>query len=176
MSASKSRDMTQDEARAFALSLPDTTEQSHMGRPDLRVQNKIFLTLPPDGRTVNLKSSSNNLAALVARDPEAYRDVWGGALGGRDPRTGGGGRAAGTDRRCVAPCRAARPCPSASEYLGCVTMPCVFSLQWCTLALAASAASARVNTTLRGCTLRGTRRAALVLFRRRDEGSWRVRG
>ena len=78
MGGSKSRSMTQDEARAFALSLPDTTEQSHMGRPDLRVQNKIFLTLPPDGRTVNLKSSSNNLAALVACDAEAYRDVWGG--------------------------------------------------------------------------------------------------
>ena len=54
MSARKSRDMTQDEARAFALSLPDTTEQSHMGRPDLRVQNKIFLTLPPDGRRAPL--------------------------------------------------------------------------------------------------------------------------
>ena len=78
MTARKFGGMTQEHARAFALSLPEATEQSHMGRPDFRVRNKIFLTLPPDVAIVNLKSSSTNLAALVASDPETYRDVWGG--------------------------------------------------------------------------------------------------
>lgn len=69
---------SQEEVRRFALSLPEAHEHSHFGRPDLRVRNKIFATLPEDGRTVNLKATPLDLDLLVRSDPEAYRDVWGG--------------------------------------------------------------------------------------------------
>lgn len=70
--------LTQDRARSFALSLPETHEHAHMGRPDLRVRNKIFMTLPEDGRTINLKTTPIALDMLIRSDSATYRDVWGG--------------------------------------------------------------------------------------------------
>ncbi len=78
MATRKTAWMSPLEARDWALTLPETTEQSHMGRPDIRVRNKIFLTLGTDGTTVNLKSSPLNLSLLVSSDPATFRDVWGG--------------------------------------------------------------------------------------------------
>lgn len=49
-----------------------------MGRPDFRVRNKIFATLPQDGASVNVKCSPASLDALVRDDPETFADVWGG--------------------------------------------------------------------------------------------------
>jgi hypothetical protein len=37
--------MTPNDFRRLALSLPDTSEQSHMDHPDFRVAGKIFATL-----------------------------------------------------------------------------------------------------------------------------------
>jgi len=71
--------LTQAVARTVALSLPEATEGSHMGTPDLRVRNKIFATLPPTAPgTINLKTTPANLDALVRRAPATYRDAWGG--------------------------------------------------------------------------------------------------
>lgn len=69
---------TRAEVRAFALSLPEAHEHSHMGRPDLRVRNKIFATLPEDGRTVNLKCTREGLELLLRSAPETYHAVWNG--------------------------------------------------------------------------------------------------
>jgi hypothetical protein len=69
---------TPEEVRAFALSLPEAHEHAHFGRPDIRVRNKIFATLPEDGRTVNLKTTPLGLDLLIGADPAAYRDAWGG--------------------------------------------------------------------------------------------------
>ncbi len=68
----------QGSVRAFALSLPEAQEHSHLGRPDLRVRNRIFLTLPEDDRSVNLKTTPIALDMLVRTDPYAFKDVWGG--------------------------------------------------------------------------------------------------
>lgn len=76
--------LTQDEVRAFALSLPETHESSHHGTPDLRVRNKIFATLPAEGNAVNVKIVPDDLAMLVRSDPEAFRDLWGGRWLGVD--------------------------------------------------------------------------------------------
>jgi hypothetical protein len=76
--------MTQEGVRAFALSLPEAHEQSHFGRPDVRVRNKIFATFPDDGRTVNLKTTPVGLDMLSRSDPSTYRDVWGGRWVGVD--------------------------------------------------------------------------------------------
>ena len=69
---------TQADVRSFALSLPETYTGSHMGRSDIRVRNRIFLTLPDDGGTVNLKSTPLAVDMAVHYEPAVYRDVWGG--------------------------------------------------------------------------------------------------
>lgn len=74
----KSARLTQEGVRAFALALPEAHQASHMGRPDLRVRNKIFATLPQDGRTVNMKTTPQALDMLLRDDTKAFKDVWGG--------------------------------------------------------------------------------------------------
>lgn len=69
---------SQDDVRRFALSLPEAHLHSHFGQTDIRVRNKIFVTLPADGRTANLKVTPLGFDLLVRSDPEAYRDAWGG--------------------------------------------------------------------------------------------------
>ncbi len=72
------RRLTMSDVRRIALALPETSEGSHMGHPDLRVRNKIFAGIPNNGRSINLKITPENLDALVAADPDTFRDVWGG--------------------------------------------------------------------------------------------------
>ena len=74
----KTAHLTQEEVRALALSLPEAQQSSHMGRPDLRVRNKIFATLPEDGRTVNMKTTPQGLDMLLRDGSDAFKDVWGG--------------------------------------------------------------------------------------------------
>jgi hypothetical protein len=64
--------------RKLALALPEAQESSHQGHPDFRVRNKIFATLPPDGRTAVLKITPADLDDLIQRDAETFRDIWGG--------------------------------------------------------------------------------------------------
>ncbi|MBW3667590.1 MAG: MmcQ/YjbR family DNA-binding protein [Actinobacteria bacterium] len=70
--------MTDDAARAFALSLPDTTAGEHRGTPDFRVAGKIFATQPAQGGQLNVKVDRDELRSLVERSPDVYADVWGG--------------------------------------------------------------------------------------------------
>jgi len=74
----RARKLDQDGALHFALSLPGAQQGVHVGRPDLRVANKIFATLPEGGKCVNIKSTSPNVDALVHTDPQAYHDCWAG--------------------------------------------------------------------------------------------------
>lgn len=78
MPMKRARKIDQDGALHFALSLPGAQQGVHVGRPDLRVANKIFATLPEGGKCVNIKSTSPNVDALVQTDPEAYHDCWAG--------------------------------------------------------------------------------------------------
>jgi hypothetical protein len=41
-----------DDARRLALAMPEATENSHFHKPDFRVRNRIFMTLPMAGRAV----------------------------------------------------------------------------------------------------------------------------
>lgn len=76
--------LAQDDVVEMALALPETSQSAHRGRADLRVCNKIFVTLPEDGASVNLKTTTDELETLVAIDPVAFRDVWGGKWVGVD--------------------------------------------------------------------------------------------
>lgn len=56
----------------------------HHGRLDIRVRNKIFATLPPDG-TVVLKITPENLETLTKLEPGTFGRVWGDRWVGVDP-------------------------------------------------------------------------------------------
>ena len=62
--------------RRIALALPETVERSHFARPDFRVGNKIFATLPNNPQFAVLKSRPANVDALVAADPTIFSDEW----------------------------------------------------------------------------------------------------
>ena len=71
--------MTIDEFREMATSLPEASEQSHMGHPDFRVAGKIFATLGyPDENFGVVKLSPKQQEAFVAAEPEVFAPVKGG--------------------------------------------------------------------------------------------------
>src|SRR5205085_12645783 len=70
------RRLTQSVVRRLALSLPEVVESAHFDRPDFRVRNKIFATLPPDRGTVILKSLPANVDALVSSDSATFWNEW----------------------------------------------------------------------------------------------------
>ncbi len=62
--------------RRLALALPEVVESSHFSRPDFRVHNRIFATLPPAGQTVVLRLAPANVDTLISADPVAFWDEW----------------------------------------------------------------------------------------------------
>lgn len=66
-----------EEARAFALSLPEAQESSHFDQPDFRLRNRIFVTLPGDGRAW-IKVSRIDMEAIEQSDPVTFEGkAWG---------------------------------------------------------------------------------------------------
>jgi hypothetical protein len=71
--------MTAEEFQNLALSLPEATQQSHMGHPDFRVRGKIFATLGyPDGSRAMVKLTEEQQGTLVQARPEVFAPVPGG--------------------------------------------------------------------------------------------------
>jgi len=68
---------TSDEVRRIALSLEGTVEVPHMDRRAFRVA-RIYATLPPDGRTVNLLLTPDEQGIVCDARPEAFAKVPGG--------------------------------------------------------------------------------------------------
>jgi hypothetical protein len=70
--------MRLEAARRFALSLPEVHEAPHFEASSFRVGKRIFCTVPPGGKTLHIKSSRDEVAALVAEEPAAYEVIiWG---------------------------------------------------------------------------------------------------
>ncbi len=71
--------MTIDGFRRLALSLPDTSESSHMDHPDFRVSGKIFATLGyPEHGWGMLKLTLSQQSAFVTSSPRVFSPVPGG--------------------------------------------------------------------------------------------------
>lgn len=64
--------MIPGQLRAMAMSLPGVIERQTWGKPTFRVQNKLFVTLAPDGSSATLKSSPEEQQALIAADPDTF--------------------------------------------------------------------------------------------------------
>jgi hypothetical protein len=67
--------VTLRQARRLALSLPESVEQDHHGRPSFRVGGKIFATLW-DGDHMNVMVDRNRIFAAVADYPGACEEFW----------------------------------------------------------------------------------------------------
>ena len=66
-----------DEARRLALSLPETVEQDHHGRPSFRVAGRIFATLW-DQEHMNVMLDESGILTAVQAHPDACAEVmWG---------------------------------------------------------------------------------------------------
>jgi hypothetical protein len=63
------------QARAIALELPGAEERDHHGRPSFRVGGRIFATLW-DAEHMNVMVDEPGIRTYVARDGEAYAEVW----------------------------------------------------------------------------------------------------
>ncbi|WP_199621433.1 MmcQ/YjbR family DNA-binding protein [Paenibacillus alkalitolerans] len=64
--------MTIDEVREFALSLPESMEVEHWGKPSFRLNNKIFTVMQDDGITITVKISAEDREMYTSMDPDTY--------------------------------------------------------------------------------------------------------
>ena len=72
-----------ESVRAFALSLPATTEEPHFDMASFRVRGKIFATVPPDDEYLHVFVGEGEVHAAVAEDPAAFEPLrWGQRLRG----------------------------------------------------------------------------------------------
>ena len=74
---------TLEQARRFALSLPEATEEPHFDMSSFRVRGKIFATVPPDEAHVHVFVDEQEIAASVAENPAAFEPLrWGDRIRG----------------------------------------------------------------------------------------------
>lgn len=67
-----------EDARKFALALPDTTEEPHHTYGSFRVRGKIFVTIPPGGELLHIFLPEQQRELALAMDPEFLEPVhWG---------------------------------------------------------------------------------------------------
>lgn len=64
--------MTVEDARLIALSMPEASEGEHMNHPDFRVRKKIFMTLWPDDNKAVVFVDPERHEGLVANHPQAF--------------------------------------------------------------------------------------------------------
>ena len=64
------------EARRFALSLPEASEEPHFDLSSFRVRGKIFATVPPDEAHLHIFVDEAEARATVAEDPAAFEELW----------------------------------------------------------------------------------------------------
>jgi len=60
--------VTGADVRRLALALPEAEEKSHFGKADFRVRDKIFASLPDEGRAV-VKLTPEEQAVVMAAEP-----------------------------------------------------------------------------------------------------------
>ena len=69
--------MNRETVRRLAFALPEAEEKSHFEKPDFRVRNHIFATLPEDGHAV-VKLTRDQQEMLTASEPAIFQPVKGG--------------------------------------------------------------------------------------------------
>lgn len=65
-----------EQARQFALSLPETTEEPHFDMASFRIRGKIFATVPPDEEHLHVFVDESEATASAVEDPVAFTELW----------------------------------------------------------------------------------------------------
>jgi hypothetical protein len=65
-----------NEVRRFALSLPEATEEPHFEKTSFRVGGKIFATMTPEAKQLNVFVDDSETHAVVADDPRVFQELW----------------------------------------------------------------------------------------------------
>jgi hypothetical protein len=71
--------LTLQQARRFALSLPETTEEPHHELSSFRVRGKIFATVPPDRLRLHIFVEEQQREAAIVMEPAAIEKLWWGS-------------------------------------------------------------------------------------------------
>jgi hypothetical protein len=70
-----------DQARRFALSLPEAREEPHHEAMSFRVGGKIFATVHPEGKHLHVFVDEEVREPLIAAEPTVYEPLrWGGKV------------------------------------------------------------------------------------------------
>jgi hypothetical protein len=77
MARNAKRKTDREVAKSIALNLPDVEIGSHHGTLDIRVRNKIFATFPAGEKALVVKSTPDNMDALIKQTPEIFSKAWG---------------------------------------------------------------------------------------------------
>lgn len=71
------------QARKFAMSLPEATEEPHFDYSSFRVRGKIFATVPPDGTVLHIFVDEDQRAPLISAYPAVFTPLhWGSKMVG----------------------------------------------------------------------------------------------
>lgn len=62
-----------EEIRQTALSLPGTVEVEHWGKTSFRINNKIFVIIQDDMRTITIKTTKEEREMYTSTSPEIYK-------------------------------------------------------------------------------------------------------
>ena len=65
-----------EQARRFALSLPEAAEEPHHELSSFRVRGKIFATVAPDGKHLHIFVDEHQREPVVAATPAAFEKLW----------------------------------------------------------------------------------------------------
>jgi hypothetical protein len=65
--------LTLMEVREIALSLPESEEIEHWSNPSFRINNKIFLIIQEDLKTITVKTTKEERDFYTNKDPETFR-------------------------------------------------------------------------------------------------------
>ena len=64
------------EARKYALSLPEAKEEPHFKYNSFRVNGKIFATVPPGNKHLNVFVDEQRRQLAMSMFPDAYEELW----------------------------------------------------------------------------------------------------
>lgn len=65
--------ITVDQVRSYALSLPESKEIEHWGKPSFRINNKIFAVVQEDGINLTVKTVGEDRMIFTTMNPEIYK-------------------------------------------------------------------------------------------------------